>query len=228
MKSPMDVTELENSINYKFKDKNLLIEALSHPSLKKDNKTGVLDYERLEMLGDSILNFIVSERIFKKFLEYREGKLAKIKAYLVSGSLVSKVAMNIDLPKYILLGKGEETSGGRSREGTAENALEALIGAIYLDGGIEETKNFVRNLWDPFIENMDSTYTDPKSKLQEWSQEKGYGIPKYKIEDKAGQAHDPLFTVTVEVKNYAGTAKAGSIKAAQKKAAAKLLESLKI
>lgn len=222
-----DISSLEKSIGYVFKNKKLLIEALSHPS-SKNGKERALDYERLEMLGDSILNFIISEALFKKFPESEEGKLAKTRSYLVSGPKVAEIASSIGLGDYILLGRGEEISGGRTREGNSENAMEALVASVYLDGGLEEARVLVLSLWGDLSENMDPRLIDPKSRLQEWAQEKGLGIPGYKETAKTGSAHNPFFTVSAEVGGYSASASAGSLKSAQKAAARKLIEYLKI
>ena len=133
------IAGLENALNYKFKNLALLKEALSHPSLKQHDNT-IVDYERLELLGDSILGFLITEMIFNNFLFYEEGSIAKIKAYVVSRETIVKVAETLCLSEYILMTIGEEKSGGKTNQNNIENVMEALLAAIYLDSDIHQVK----------------------------------------------------------------------------------------
>lgn len=218
-------TKLEESLNYKFKNTLLLKEALSHPSLKQidDTKT---NYERFELLGDSILGFLVTEMIFNRFNDYNEGDLAKIKAHVVSHDILVKIANKLNLADYIIMTNGEENSGGRTNSNNAEDALEALIAAIYLDSNIEQTRTLVNNLWTDYIENVDPSMANPKSYLQEWLQDKTRTMPIYEVIKQDGPVHAPIFTVQVTADNQSETGSGTSIKEAEKKAALKILKKL--
>ncbi len=202
---------------------------MSHPSLKHKSCGEKRDYERLEFLGDSVLNLLISEAIFKKFPDYPEGKLAKIRAYLVCKDTIGKVGDSMQIADFILMSQGEELSGGRLNKNNVENAIEAIIGAIYLDGGILECSSVIDSLWGSFLSqeaNFDEI--DPKTSLQEWAQGNGMVAPTYELIAKAGVDHSPIFKVMVSVggkyKEY-GSGK--SIKLAQKDAAVSLLSKVK-
>jgi ribonuclease III len=215
---------LEESICYCFRNKNLLLESMSHPSLRGHNHHKGLDYERLEFLGDTILNFIITEMLFLNFKNYSEGQLAKIRSYLICTEMLCNIAHDLDLSKYIIMTSGEENAGGRGNPSNLENAIEALIAAIYLDGDIEQIKNIITKLWSKYLDNMgESSQHDPKTYLQEWCQSQGYGVPIYEVIEKIGSAHEPLFTIKVTAGNHHETAQGKSIKLAQKNAAKKLL-----
>jgi ribonuclease III len=223
----IDAAALEQKLGYNFKDKELLAEALSHPSLKQvDEPKDHKDYERLELLGDSILGFLIVEILFHKFKASDEGGIAKFKSFLVCKETLYKIAKKLDLANYIVMTVGEEKSGGRSNPNNLENALEAIIAAIYLDSDIHVTKSIVLKLWDLEIKNVSSKDLDPKTHLQEWSQANGYGMPIYEIIGKTGPVHAPIFTIDVRAgsKSSQGTGK--SIKLAEKDAARKLLNKI--
>ena len=220
------IAGLENALNYKFKNLDLLKEALSHPSLKQHDNT-IADYERLELLGDSILGFLITEMIFNNFLFYEEGSIAKIKAYVVSRETIVKVAETLCLSEYILMTVGEEKSGGKTNQNNIENVMEALLAAIYLDSDIHQVRKIVQNLWFRYIENIDFNLIDPKSSLQEWLHHKNHSTPAYEVINKEGPVHAPVFTVQVIVGQHKQTATGKSIKEAEKGAARKLLNILK-
>jgi len=220
------IAGLENALNYKFKNLDLLKEALSHPSLKQHDNT-IADYERLELLGDSILGFLITEMIFNNFLFYEEGSIAKIKAYVVSRETIVKVAETLCLSEYILMTVGEEKSGGKTNQNNIENVMEALLAAIYLDSDIHQVKKIVQNLWFKYIENIDFSAIDPKSSLQEWMHHKNHTIPSYEVINKEGPVHAPVFTVQVTARQHKQIATGKSIKEAEKEAARRLLYKLK-
>lgn len=226
--------KLEDDINYNFTNKDLLIEALSHPSLKQHiPKNGIQkNYERLELLGDAIINFAITEILFKNNSTYDEGKLAKIRSYLVSKELLCKIAARISLSDYIIMTSGEEILGGRKNLNNIENTMEALIAAIYLDSNIDNTKQIIYNLWQEFISITDLTDYDPKSTLQELAQKHGIGKPVYEVLKKEGLAHSPIFTIIVRMElnntlNYTETATGHTVKEGEKNAARKLINILK-
>jgi ribonuclease III len=224
------INKLENSLNYVFKDKDLLLQSLSHPSLNHSQNTKklILDYERFELLGDAILNFVITEILFLNYKNFNEGKLAKIRATLVCKDTICKIAANIDLASYIIMTEGEETSGGRKNANNIENAMEAVLAAIYLDSDIETVKKIILSHWHTLLTNSHSVTTDPKTALQEWSQEQFHLIPEYKVIEKTGPAHSPFFIVNVEVKPYSATGTGHSIKAAEKDAAKNILDKIDI
>lgn len=217
--------QFQNKINYHFNNIELLIEALSHPSLKqvRDNNWHK-DYERLEFLGDTILNFIVTEILFHHFPSYDEGKLAKARSSLVCKDTLYHIGKSLEIESVIIMTYGEETSGGRSNKNNIENAIESIIAAIYLDGGIDQVRLFISNLWMDLITTTRERITDPKSALQEWSQSKSMEIPHYEVMSRIGESHSPVFTVKVSIDNLEPEYGEGkSIKEAQKSAAFKLL-----
>jgi len=217
---------LERSINYRFKDLDLLQEALSHPSLKQHESDWKKTYERFEILGDAILGFLITEILFKEYEDSDEGEIAKLKAHLVSKDTICRVAEKINLSDFIIMTKGEEESGGKSNPNNVENAMEALIGSIYLDGAMDEVRVIVKNLWSEFFHNFDLRSIDPKTSLQEWSQANKYGTPKYSVISKEGVAHMPFFRVCVTVGSYKQIGTGHSIKEAEKLAAKELLNQL--
>lgn len=222
--------KLEKDINYNFNNKDLLIEALSHPSLKQHiPKNGIQkNYERLELLGDSIINFAITETLFRNYSTYDEGKLAKIRSYLVSKDLLCKIAARINLSDYIIMTSGEEILGGRRNLNNIENAMEALIAAVYLDSNIDNTKKIISNLWQEFLSITDLTDYDPKSTLQELVQKHGIDKPIYEMIKKEGPAHSPVFTVRVKIENNIQESSTGhTVKEAEKNAARKLINVLK-
>lgn len=217
--------KLEQSLNYKFKNRSLLEEALSHPSLKQIDENSS-NYERFEFLGDSILGFLVTEMIFSKYREYDEGDLAKLKAYVVSHDILVKIAKELSLADYIIMTIGEENSGGRENSNNLENTLEALIAGIYLDSNIDQTRQIVNHLWRLYIENVDPNMANPKSALQEFSQDQNHSIPSYQVIKREGAVHAPIFTVQVTAMNQSTESTGHSIKEAEKKAALKMLKNL--
>ncbi len=206
---------VQNLINVKFKDKNLLNRALIHRSYVNEFSTGkIKDNERLEYLGDSVLGLIVNEYLFKRFEEYPEGDLAKIKSAVVSEPTLAKVARDIKLGNFLLMGKGEELSGGRDRSSILANSFEALIGAVYLDQGLKECRNFILSLLKKDIERIDRmTYLrDPKTTLQEYVQKKYKERPVYEVVEEKGPDHKKEFIVRliingVEVSRGTGSSK---------------------
>jgi len=217
--------KLEEALNYKFNDISLLKEALSHPSLKQTDSTKP-NYERFELLGDSILGFLVTEMIFNRFNNYTEGTIAKIKAYVVSRDTIVKIADTLNLAEHIIMTAGEEHSGGRSNRNNIENTMEALLAAIYLDSNIEKTRAIVNTFWAEHIENIDFSAADPKTYLQEWLQQHKHPMPTYEIIKQDGPVHAPTFTVHVHAGDDTQMGTGKSIKDAEKDAARKMLKKL--
>lgn len=213
---------LEEAILFSFKDKNLLIEALTHPSLKRIAKND-FSYERLEFLGDKALGLIIGEYLFKTFKEENEGQISKRHASLICGKSLAKIAGKIDLGNFIKFATNQELEGGKESENILENAMEALIGAIFLDAGIEVAKKVVLNLFKELLEQIEfeEPEQDSKSKLQEWFQKKYKQTPTYNLIEKNGN----LFKVSVIIEQKEFFGEAGTIKMAEKLAATNFLNS---
>jgi len=212
-----NIETLEEILGYKFKDEKLIIEALTHKSYKQP-----YDNERLEFLGDAVLDLIVGEYLFFKFNTADEGKLSKIRASLVNESAFDKLARAINLGEYIYLSNAEQNNGGRDKPSLLSNAFEAIIGAIYLESGLETVKKIAISLIEKNYKeiSLDSLFKDYKTTLQELTQAK-YGItPEYKVIASRGPDHKKEFEVAVviEDKEYA-RALGKSKKVAQQEAA---------
>lgn len=184
-------------IKTKFNDKSLLNRALTHRSYVNETGFQAVDNERLEYLGDSVLALIVNEYLYRRFDDYKEGNLAKIKSAVVSEETLASVSKRLLLGGFILMGKGEEQCGGRERPSILANTLEAVIGAIYLDSGLKEARRFVLNLLKKDIERIDNlTYLrDPKTTLQEYVQKKYKKRPIYEVVEERGPDHSKEFIV---------------------------------
>ncbi|GAA5251858.1 ribonuclease III [Candidatus Rickettsia kedanie] len=222
--------KLEKLLGYSFKNQELLIEALSHPSLRQHHEYKYdKDYERLEFLGDAVLNLVVTEILFRNFANYNEGNLAKMRSYLVCKETICVVGTKLTLKDYIIMTYGEEVAGGRDNPNNIENATEALIAAIYLDSNIETTRNIIGRLWAEFIkiQNLTDYDYDPKTALQELAQASSHHLPIYRLIKREGAAHSSTFTVLVKVQDYEQTGTGHSIKEAEKNAARDLLHRLK-
>ncbi len=208
---------------YNFKDESLLEEALSHPSVAEDGK----NYERLEFLGDAVLSLVVSEMLYTNFPDEKEGALAKRRSALVCGETLSKVAQEIGLGEHIRMGVGEDASGGRENPANLENAMEAVIAALYLDGGLEVAREFVLKNLEPLAQEMTSPPKDPKTHLQEWAQARGLPVPEYRVVSEEGPSHEPVFTVEVGLPGYPpAQAQGASKRKAEREAAANMLSGL--
>jgi ribonuclease-3 len=217
------IEPLENSIAYTFRNKTLLKEALTHKSFsnEKENKGSPFN-ERLEFLGDAVLTLVISRYLYSAYPEYSESELSKIRAYVVQESSLSDAAKGIDIGTHLRLGKGEDMTGGREKSSLLANAFEALLGAIYLDGGIRKAESFViRHLKGKINElaSGDLQY-DFKTRLQEVSQARFGVLPRYITEHEEGPEHRKTFEVKVFIKNvYYGSGTGGSKKAAAQRAA---------
>ena len=183
------------TLGYRFHDEELLGAALTHRS------AGGTHYERLEFLGDSILNFIIAEALYERLPDAAEGDLSRYRASLVKGGTLAEIATALDLGTYLRLGPGELKSGGFRRESILADAFEALIGAMYLDGGFESTAARVCDLYRSRLCNLPSPseLKDPKTRLQEWMQARGLPLPHYSVEAVSGESHNQTFTVVCEV-----------------------------
>lgn len=204
-----------------FKPKNIapFKRAFTHGS------TGEDDYQRLEFLGDRILGLIIAHHIYARFPKEPEGQLSQRLNLLVSGKTCAKVARTIGLQPYIILGKQARDDGARDSDNVLGDIMESLIGALYLDQGLEATRTFVETHWAALIGNEKNIAKHPKSDLQEWCASNNRKTPIYELVSKSGPPHATLFTISVTVKGYDSvSAQANSKQAAQTAAAAKFLE----
>jgi ribonuclease-3 len=215
---------LESALGLKFRDPALLQQALVHRSLLNEQGGQPEDsYERMEYLGDAVLELTVSTELFRRFPLLDEGDLTKLRSSLVRGDSLAKVARRLNLGDFILLGKGEETTGGRERDSILAAAFEAVVAAVYLDQGYEQASQFVAQLLGPELEQISlqgDPLDNPKSGLQERVQAIGLSTPKYRLASSEGPDHNPLFTVEVLVDGeVAGTGQGGRRSDAEKSAA---------
>ena len=212
--------QLEQIIGYTFQNKKLLKQALTHSSYANEKKLGKLGCnERLEFLGDAVLELISSDFLYAKFTQVPEGELTKKRASLVCEPSLAYCARQFGLPQYLLLGKGENMAGGRNRDSIVSDATEALLGAIYLDGGFEPAKDFVLKFILNDIEHKQLFY-DSKTILQEIVQEKGIQPVEYILTGESGPDHDKQFTVSVQVNGQVVGNGTGHTKKAAEQAAA--------
>jgi ribonuclease-3 len=195
---------LEQRLEYRFHDPGLLEHALTHrSSVHEDVSGGVFDNESLEFLGDAVLGFAIADMLFREFPQHNEGQKSKIKAWLVSEPSLAQLAYDLGLGEFLILGRGEEKSGGRRKQALVADSFEALIAAIYLDGGIEPARDFIARRFRPLIDEAKRTpeeavYTsDYKSALQERLQSQERGLPEYRLVGETGPAHRKRFEVEV-------------------------------
>jgi len=190
---------LEERLGYKFRNGLLLAEALTHPSISLERKDYPFDNQRLEFLGDAVIQLVITEHLYRLFLEFPEGLLTKLRARLVSRSALRVLAAHLELGKYLMMGRGEESSGGRERSSTLADAFESVVGAIYLDGGFDAARNFVlRETRDEFERMMDDPEElNPKGTLQETLQSIQPIAPGYEVMEATGPAHSKTFACRV-------------------------------
>ncbi len=230
-KLPENPDNLAPIVDYSFKNKELLFQAFRHPSYvyEKDD-LGVSDNQRLEFLGDAVINLAISHLLMESFPEMKEGDLSKYRASLVSENGLYHIARELKLGDYLLLGRGEERTNGRKKPSILTDALEALIGAIYLDGGFTNTLKVIGKIFSPLLNKigLDKPINDFKSELQENSQETFQSTPDYRLEKETGPDHNKTFYAAVYRKgNVMGRGEGKSKKEAEQKAAKEALACLK-
>jgi ribonuclease-3 len=222
--------KLQDLIGYRFKDPQLLLEALTHSSFAREASERGRDNEKLEFLGDAVLNFLVSVRLAETFPEDQEGKLSRGRARLVAAEHLSKVASRLGLGEFLRLGRGEEKTGGRAKSTLLVDALEALLAALYRDGGLEAAQRFVEEFVLPAeleasAEELFSV--DYKSALQEHLQADRLGSAEYRVVEETGPEHQKTFTVEVRAgENRVARGRGPNKKSAEAQAARELLERL--
>jgi len=202
---PIKLNKLEETVGYRFKDKNLLLLALTHSSYANENKRkSKSNNERLEFLGDAVLELLISDYLFREYTGKDEGKLTKLRSSLVCEYTLAICARDISLGEYLLLSKGEDITGGRERDSILSDAFEALIGAIYLDGGLEKASRFIKENLLKDVEDKTLFY-DAKTILQEIVQSEDAGKLSYHLVGESGPDHNKVFTVEARIgdKTYA-------------------------
>ncbi|GBE06059.1 MAG TPA: ribonuclease III [Nitrospirae bacterium] len=218
-----NIRQLETKIEYTFKKKSLLKEALTHKSFAKEQKEAAVDFnERLEFLGDSVLELIISEYLFSDYPEYTEAQLSKIKAYAVKETTLAETSSRLGIGDHLLLGKGEDASGGRKKPSLLANAFESVLAAVYLDGGFEKARAFALGNLDTKIDNLikGNVVFDFKTSFQEAVQERLGVLPGYRVRGEEGPEHRKTFEVEVFVKkDFYGTGRGKSKKEAEQQAA---------
>ncbi len=215
--------ELENILKYNFRDKDLLDRALTHKSFDNTKNN-----EKLEFLGDRVLGLIISKILLDKYPNEKEGIIDKKFANLVNKKTCVNIAKKLNLKKYLFLGSSHKNLE-RSSDKILSDSLEAIVGAIHLDGGLKSSEKFVLNFWETFIDKSIITLIDSKTKLQEYSLKKFKRLPKYTFFKKAGPQHKPIFRTEVEIPESKRITGVGSSKKnAQQNAAAKLIKILNI
>ena len=221
-----NLEEFRGKIRYYFNDKELLIEALSHSSYANEKRKGRNSNERLEFLGDSVLSIVVSQYLFEHFTHLPEGELTKIRASLVCEKSLYEFAKQIDLGEHILLGKGEENTGGRERVSILADAFEAVIAAVFLDGGLEAAKRHILKFIPKDIDDRKPvSFSDHKTILQEIIQKNPEEKVEYKLVGQSGPDHNKAFKVQVRLNsNVIGTGIGRSKKEAEQMAAKEALE----
>lgn len=221
--SSKDLTGLEHALGHTFRNRVLLKEAITHKSYSHEKQDNRVPFnERMEFLGDAVLELIISEHLYSSYLEYTEADLSKIKAYAVQESTLAEIAEKLDLGRYLLLGKGEESTGGRAKPSLLANAFESVLAAIYLDGGYEVSKHFVLDQLAAKMEDLtkNNLIFDFKTKLQEVAQAEFGILPSYVTHKEEGPEHKKTFEVKVYINDvFLGAGSGRTKKAAAQKAA---------
>ena len=225
-----DHSEIEKKIEYEFRSGELLEEALRHSSFVNEQPDANLrDNERFEFLGDAVLNLIIGHILMERYPKVNEGELSMTRANLVNESQLATIARAIDLGAFIRLGKGEIQTNGRDKNSILAGAFEALIAAVYLDGGFQAAFKIIENNFVPLLDSVSSAVDsyDYKSQLQEWVQEEQGTMPKYRVAREEGPDHDKTFWISVKVFDVESEGQGKNKKMAEQDAARKALEKLK-
>ena len=216
----VNVDSLLRAINYEFKNKELLLTAITHPSFKDSSMQN--NYERLEFLGDRVIGLVISEALYSKFYDEKEGKLAKRFSYLVCRDTLIQIARNLKLQSYLQISEDI-----KNHNSILANSLEAVVAALFLDAGYLKTKKIVLLLWDSFLHKHADPPNDPKSQLQDWCLKNKKILPSYSVIDKVGPDHEPVFKIRVFISDdFTATARGKNKQNAEIKAAKILLNKL--
>ncbi|KCZ54941.1 hypothetical protein HY29_01675 [Hyphomonas beringensis] len=222
-----ELKALQEIIGHRFKSPDMLIRAVTHPSAVSSADSVRLSNQRLEFLGDRVLNLVIAERLIDRRKMESEGDLAPRLNSLVKKGACATAMRHLELQRFIILSDGEISSGGRERESTLGDACEAIIGAIYQDAGLSQARKFIEKGWAPQFSAAPSETKDPKTLLQEWAQGQGLPLPDYTVLSRSGPDHQPTYEVEASVTDRGSAVAAGSSKRdAERNAAALLLKSL--
>jgi len=220
---PRKYADLETALGYRFKDRKLLERALTHASVRS-NSASRLDNERLEFLGDRVLGLAVAEMLHHSLPDHSEGELARYFNRLVRGAACAAVGREADIGKHLILSDSEAESGGRDKDTILANAVEALLGAVFVEGGFDAGRDAVKRLWGERFDLSPSVIVDPKSALQEWAQGQGLPLPRYAEVSREGPDHAPRFIAEARLKGHEpATGEGTSKRQAEQAAAAELL-----
>lgn len=218
---------LSRALGHRFARPELLDEALTHTSAAGGGGSYPYGYERLEFLGDRVLGLVIAEMLLSQFPQEDEGKIARRYSALVRAEALTGVAEKIELGRYLTLGASEEESGGRANRGLLADACEAVIAALYLDGGLEAAARFIHDHWQPLIAAAAEPPRDAKTHLQEWAQERGLDLPVYQTVAREGPPHRPTFFVRASVGDLTpGEGQGSSKRAAEQRAAEVLIKAI--
>lgn len=216
------LADLERAIEYRFQRLELLNQALTHKSYVHEHREPAQHNERLEFLGDAVLGLVISDHCFGRFAQLAEGELSKIRASLVNETNLARIARRLDLGTYLLVGRGEELTGGRTKTSLLADTLEALLAAIYLDGSLDAVYQVVLRCFEDDLKNIfDEGHKDYKSELQEYTQEKFGCVPTYLVVRERGPDHDKVFEVELTVRGQLQGLGAGKSKKEAEQAAAR-------
>lgn len=195
MKLHSNLNNLVKTLGYYFSNSDLLVEALTHRS------AGSKNYERLEFLGDSIVNFVIADKLFNLYPQFPEGDLSRLRASLVNKDGLAKIAKDLSLGDYLILGSGELKSGGHRRESILADTVESIIGAVYLDGGFDASQGLIHRLYEGQLNNLPdpASLKDPKTRLQELLQSRKFTLPIYEVTEISGKAHNQVFSVSCSI-----------------------------
>jgi ribonuclease-3 len=223
---PAALADLEKALGHRFRNADLLTHATTH-SAAGHGRSDAIDNERLEFLGDRVLGLVIAELLMEHFPKAPEGELGPRLASIVRREALAEVARSIDLGAYLVLAPADAAAGARKHPKFLADACEAVIAALYLDGGLAVARAFIAKGWAKQIGAVSTMPLEPKTALQEWAQGRGLPLPIYTVTDSAGKAHDPVFEVQVDVKGLEPmTAKGSSKRIAEKAAALALLQRL--
>lgn len=213
------IEELQDKLEYQFKNPELLRVAVTHSSTgEKDN------YERLEFLGDRVLGLVIASLLYRQFPDEKEGDLARRLASLVQGKTIADLSVRISLGDYIIFSDAEAASGGAENDHILADVFESVIGALYIDSGFEECRRLIETHWQDILHTMRRPPQHPKTAIQEWAQARGLPLPNYEITDQIGPDHAPRFEVKLCVKGHSPVTATGKSRAeAEKEAAAEFM-----
>jgi ribonuclease-3 len=222
-RSRSELAAIERRIGHRFAGKALLQEALTHSSATRSGRRVRRSNERLEFLGDRVLDLVIAALLFARFPGEGEGALSQRQAGLVRRETLAEIAAALGIGEWLVLARSEEESGGRSNPAILADALEAVIGALFLDGGLPVAEGFIRTHWEQRLAGMAGPPRDAKTALQEWTQSRGLGLPEYRVIETSGPAHAPIFEVAASLGDLASATATGASKRAAEQAAAERL-----